>query len=164
MTLFPDGSVDFNFGKGKNWENHGKGLITFIRSDDKITAEVSDCGMKLNICYPLTYNKVDLVSSYYQCPVLAYKEYEFNEDTKILCQKTIKNGGGTKREFPENLLKPGEEDWNKWCAINCKKQSSWTLIEFKESLIISALGFKSANDAPYRDPTSVEVYIYTVKE
>ena len=52
MTLFPDGSVDFSFGNGKNWENHGKGLITFYRNEDKITAEFLDCGMKLKVCYP----------------------------------------------------------------------------------------------------------------
>lgn len=75
----------------------------------------------------------------------------------------MKKGGGTRREFAENLIKSGDEDWNKWCAAPCKDHTNWTIIQFEKTLIISDLGFKSANDEPNRDPTSVEVYILTVE-
>jgi len=70
----------------------------------------------------------------------------------------MKKGGGTKREFAENLLKDGEEDWNKWCAAPCAGNTSWTMLTFKNSINFCEIGFKSANDEPDRDPTSVEVY------
>jgi hypothetical protein len=49
-----------------------------------------------------------------------------------LCEKTVKNGGETKREWPENLIKSGEEDWNKWSAVKCN--TSWCMLEFKETI------------------------------
>ena len=47
-------------------------------------------------------------------------EYSFTGEDSVLCEKNMKKGGGTCREFPENLLKEGEEAWNKWCAAPCK--------------------------------------------
>ena len=42
----------------------------------------------------------------------------------------MKKGGGTKREYPENLLKEGEENWNKWCAAPCPGNTNWTILQF----------------------------------
>lgn len=66
-------------------------------------------------------------------------------------------------EMAENLLRSGEQSWNKWCAAPCIGNANWTVIQFQKTVIISDLGFKSANDEPKSDPTSVEVYILTSK-
>lgn len=66
-------------------------------------------------------------------------------------------GGGTKKEFKENLLKAGEEPWNKWC--NCSKNYSWIKIEFEKAVSFAGLGFKSANDCPERDPAEAVISI-----
>jgi hypothetical protein len=37
------------------------------------------------------------------------------------------------------------------------------MIEFLQTKHFCSLGFKSANDEPHRDPTEVEVYVYTAR-
>jgi hypothetical protein len=101
-----------------------------------------------------------MVSTLYQTPPHGeLKEHEFNEFDLVSCEKNMKKGGGTRREFAENLIKSGEESWNKWCVAPCPGNTNWTIIEFQKTIFFSDLGFKSANDEPNRDPTSVEVYI-----
>jgi len=39
---------------------------------------------------------------------------------QITASHSVKNGGGTGKELPANLLNPGEEGWNKWCEIDSK--------------------------------------------
>ena len=67
-------------------------------------------------------------------------------------------GGSTGREFPQNLLSPGEEPWNKWFAPHHRK--SWIMIEFNQHLSFQGIGIKSANDHPRRDPTEVKVNVF----
>ena len=88
----------------------------------------------------------------------------FTDADQVLCETSVKNGGKSKREFPENLLKEGEEDWNKWrttpfCPV--KGNINWTVLKFATSITFCTLGFKSANDDPVNDPTSVEIYVWT---
>ena len=71
------------------------------------------------------------------------------------------NGGGTSKEFPINLLSNGQEDWNKWYENQASK--SWVEIHFHEMTKFSAIGFKSANDCPHRDPAEVKISILVKK-
>ena len=65
-------------------------------------------------------------------------------------------GGGTGREFCQNLVKPGQEAWNKW--YEASSANSWVQLQFNENLLISRIGFVSANDCPHRDPGYAKVY------
>ena len=74
---------------------------------------------------------MEMVSTLYQTPPHGeLKEHEFNELDLVSCEKNMKKGGGTRREFAENLVKSGEEDWNKWCVAPCPGNTNWTIIEF----------------------------------
>ena len=124
-----------------------------------------DCGLKLRFTSPSSYKDVELISKHHKEPSSGNLiEYSFTGDDKGQCEKNAKLGGGTQLEYPENLLKAGQEDWNKWCAASCKNHTNWTSIEFAETRTFCELGFKSANDEPGRDPTSVEVYILSAKD
>jgi len=58
-------------------------------------------------------------------------------------------------ERKENLIKYGNETWNKWLAFTNK---SWIVVNFKDvTTPIGALGFKSANDEPDRDPEKITI-------
>lgn len=59
-------------------------------------------------------------------------------------------GGGTGREYPENLLEPGNHDWNKWYTGNTGEQ--WIQLTLPEPKVIKFYGLKSANDCEGRDP------------
>lgn len=74
---------------------------------------------------------------------------------EVSADHTIPNGGGSHKEFPENLLRAGTEPWNKWCQV--VSNNSRVVIEFKQQVEIIGFGFKSANDCPHRDPNSVMV-------
>ena len=80
--------------------------------------------------------------------------------SKVNAQFTV-NGGGTGKEFPINLLSHGEEAWNKWYENQVSK--CWVEIKFHESIKFSAIGFKSANDCPHRDPAEVTISILVKK-
>ena len=69
-------------------------------------------------------------------------------------------GGGTGREFPRNLLSPGEEPWNKWYQAQAK--NSWVAIELPSATEVVGFGFKSATDCPWRDPEEVTVSILSL--
>jgi hypothetical protein len=61
-------------------------------------------------------------------------------------------GGGTGKEVKENLLKDGQEAWNKWVHPG-SVHSSWIIYDFgNTTLNIFAYGLCSANDCPRRDP------------
>jgi hypothetical protein len=46
--------------------------------------------------------------------------------TEITASQSVTNGGGTGNEFPINLIKSGEEPWNKWCG----PYSNYAYIQF----------------------------------
>jgi len=71
----------------------------------------------------------------------------------------VPGGGGSLKEFPENLIDPGTEPWNKWYATHTS--SSWVLLEIPHVIQIAGIGFRSANDMPHRDPdrATVEIFI-----
>ena len=67
-------------------------------------------------------------------------------------------GGGTGREYKENLLNDGIESWNKWLHPG-RITSSWIEYTFldqmnytQEVYPIVSYGVCSANDCPHRDP------------
>jgi hypothetical protein len=59
-------------------------------------------------------------------------------------------GGGTGREFVQNLLNDGTEGWNKW--YHCPTNSSWVMAQLCEEHELHGYGVCSANDCPHRDP------------
>lgn len=65
-------------------------------------------------------------------------------------------GGGTEKEFKENLFKNGNEDWNKW--YHAFTSSSWIKFLLPKTINIIAYGIKSANDCDYRDPYDWKLY------
>jgi hypothetical protein len=77
---------------------------------------------------------------------------------KVTAQHSVLNGGFTGREFPQNLLSPGEEPWNKWYVAHFPR--SWVMVEFQQPLSFQGIGFKSANDHPRRDPQEVRVSVH----
>ena len=77
---------------------------------------------------------------------------------KVTAQHFLKDGGGTGKEFPQNLVSGGEEPWNKWFANST--QRSWVMLEFQQAITFNGLGFKSANDCPHRDPEQATVFIF----
>lgn len=78
---------------------------------------------------PPSFNNVELVSTFDQKPPLGgLKEYDFCDLDLVLCEKNMARGGGTRREYAENLIKSGEQSWNKWCAAPCKGNTNWTII------------------------------------
>lgn len=60
-------------------------------------------------------------------------------------------GGGTGREFKENLLNDGTEDWNKWLH---ESETSWVQYDFNEGKYVAEYTLCSANDCPSRDPVT----------
>ena len=58
-------------------------------------------------------------------------------------------------EVAENLISSGTGNHDKWLAFS---QSSWLEVDFKGvEHTIGAVGFKSANDAPCRDPETIRI-------
>jgi hypothetical protein len=65
------------------------------------------------------------------------------------------------------LIKDGEQNWNKWRSARCNRirgTISWVVLQFSNTIYFSAIGFKSAMDEPFCDPTSVEVYTLSPAE
>jgi len=70
----------------------------------------------------------------------------------VEAEHSAAGGGGTRGEFPQNLVSDGQENFNKWCVDTHNK--SWVKIkrlDFHDEWI-NGIGFKSANDCPERDP------------
>jgi len=86
------------------------------------------------------------------------KRYHLHGTAKVTAQHHCLMGGPSGREFPQNLLSPGEEHWNKWYVANFPH--SWVMIEFHQHLNFAGIGFKSAGDHPRRDPTEVRVAVH----
>jgi len=65
-------------------------------------------------------------------------------------------GGGTGREFLENLLQTGTEPWNKWLHPNAMGDPvSWVQADFRDhSFRVTGYSMCSANDSPERDPVA----------
>ena len=79
----------------------------------------------------------------------------------VRVQHTVKKGGETMREYPENLLTAGNEVWNKW---SCQSKRSWVMLESLGDInmyFIRGIGFKSGPNLPRRDPDVAEIYIFT---
>lgn len=49
---------------------------------------------------------------------LGMKRFDVANFAKVDAQFTVPNGGGTKKEFPQNLLSAGQEGWNKWLQVS----------------------------------------------
>ena len=88
------------------------------------------------------------------------KELPLNEqNTEVQCSHYFEHGGGTGKEYPDNLIKSGTECWNKWYQGDHHKP--WAMLKSKQgSWKIRGFGLKSANDCPYRDPGSVRVFAH----
>ena len=63
---------------------------------------------------------------------------------------------------PQNLLSPGQEEWNKWHVEN--HQRSWVEVEFAEKLVFKGIGFKSAGDHPRKSPSEVRIHVFHMLE
>lgn len=64
-------------------------------------------------------------------------------------------GGGSRKEFAENLIDKGKEDWNKWTAPQAK---GFITYDFKgKSLDLNGVEFVSANQRN-KWPTKVTIY------
>ena len=99
----------------------------------------------------------DWGSSFMDLP-FPYHRQELRHQATVTTQYTVANGGGTRGEFPPNLLFDGEEPWNKWYENS--SSSSWVKITNNSRAVplqFEGLGFKSANDVPDRDPQTVKV-------
>jgi len=79
------------------------------------------------------------------------------KDTKVAAEHDVR-GGGTRKEFIENILTDGQERWNKWYENRSK--TSWVTADFGEVRELGAFGFKSANDVPKRDPENVKIFAW----
>eukprot|EP00475_Leptophrys_vorax_P041764 TRINITY_DN7881_c0_g1_i1.p2 TRINITY_DN7881_c0_g1~~TRINITY_DN7881_c0_g1_i1.p2 ORF type:complete len:185 (+),score=31.69 TRINITY_DN7881_c0_g1_i1:42-557(+) len=60
-------------------------------------------------------------------------------------------GGGTGKEYLQNLLDDGDEPWNKWYDAH-NSSSSWAEFKLSRAFKIGEVWLKSANDCPERDP------------
>jgi hypothetical protein len=63
---------------------------------------------------------------------------------------------------PQNLLSPGQEEWNKWHVEN--HQRSWVEIEFNEKLMFKGIGFKNAGDHAHKSPSEVKIHVWHIIE
>jgi len=61
---------------------------------------------------------------------------------------------------PQNLLSPGQEEWNKWHVTH--HQRSWVEIEFHEKIAFRGIGFKSAGDHPRKSPSEVRILAWNM--
>ena len=75
----------------------------------------------------------------------------------VKAEFTVANGGGTRQEFPPNLVKSGTENWNKWYENT--SSASWVSVTTSDVIAIDAFGFVSANDVPARDPKAVSINV-----
>jgi hypothetical protein len=74
---------------------------------------------------------------------------------RVLATHIVPRGGGTGKEVPANLIDAGQEAWNKW--YQASSNQSRVTITMKKRVKVEAIGFKSANDCPHRDPDTVEI-------
>jgi hypothetical protein len=63
-------------------------------------------------------------------------------------------GGGSGREFLENLHNSSTEQWDKWYDAFTPYDGSWVLAKLKSPTPVACFGLMSANDCPHRDPAS----------
>ena len=84
--------------------------------------------------------------------------YHLHGTAKVTAEHHVLMGGQTGMEFPQNLLSPGEEPWNKWYASHHAR--SWVMVEFGEHLNFQGIGFKCAGDHPRRAPTEVRISVF----
>ena len=74
----------------------------------------------------------------------------------VIAQYTVANGGGSGNEYPQNLVKSGTEEWNKWYEASSSR--SWVVLHSHVgSVRVNQISFRSANDSPARDPGSVTI-------
>lgn len=101
---------------------------------------MSDCGLLLSVLEPAALKNTQLQSTLLQnfqpqeeVIELQLKVGEYH----VECEYSISNGGGTGQEYPQNLLNPGEEPWNKWCANPCPNSRSYVVVQFKNTIHFS---------------------------
>lgn len=62
-------------------------------------------------------------------------------------------GGGSGREFVENLTSTGTEPWNKWYHWT-SGSSTWVEADLDGPTQLASYSVQSANDCPHRDPAA----------
>jgi hypothetical protein len=144
--------------------------VELIIDGNRTQFEIEDFGCKMETPFvkgktpiTLTY-KQSIPKSNYGYDIKELREIALNDlNMVVTAQHSVLKGGESMREYPENLLKPGNDDWNKWC---CQKKRSWVLLESIGDInmhFIRGIGFKSGPDKPRRDPDVAEIYIFTQK-
>ena len=78
------------------------------------------------------------------------------KNISVNVRSTAHNGGGTGKEFPKNLLVPGNDYGNKW--YDPYEGQSWIELTLNNSKRVTMYGIKSANDCPERDPYDILLY------
>ena len=66
--------------------------------------------------------------------------------------------GVVNNEVASNLLSQSQTQNDKWLVENFSSlQYAWVVLEFAQPVLVRALGIKSANDCPDRDPREIKV-------
>lgn len=118
IELFEDGKFALLNAKTEGSWSCFDGLLQMRIGETRYSAELSYDGLKLKLFEP--FNEV----KDHQFFLLATKqgsddndEYKFSDlDVKINCKDVESQGGKSKREYPDNLIRSGDEDWNKWTS------------------------------------------------
>ena len=89
--------------------------------------------------------------------------YDLKNKAEATAQYWLPHGGGTGQEFPSALIDHAHGYTLKW--YQASSNQSWVRIKITDLPIdVRAIGFKSANDCPHRDPDQVKVKIESNKE
>ena len=81
------------------------------------------------------------------------------ETTEVTVDNYLKNGGGTKQEWPWKLLYDNQGAGDKWASYS---MNGWIVFKFKKPILIRGFGLKSANDCPDRDPKHIKFMVHDV--
>ena len=133
LTLNKDRTATYSQNDAKaTWRSEDGETLLVITLEDgqEERAEVTDDGFRLMFNYPkkccFTYVGLENQSIFED-------ELQFNDfNVHVTCQHSAADGGKSKREYPENLVKDGIEYWNKWSTGDLKQKSSWCVLEFLE--------------------------------
>jgi len=114
-------------------------------------AEMQDDGIRLKFFQPQVAALANCYNLAKQEQIGEKDEYLLTDfDFNIWCEHSAYNGGHTRREFPENLMRDGCEPWNKWSSGELKStKQSWCIIEFlKETISIGSFMLMKAESNP----------------
>jgi len=89
------------------------------------------------------------------------QKIELNEYSAFITaqDQQMPGGGYSTGSFLPNLLKSGEQQWNKWIQ-SFGKQGTEVFITFSAPRDLLAVGLKSAGDAPEKDPSTFNSFYY----